>query len=480
MKKLTTLIVLWFLINSLCFSQNWAKVTDVSSYINTFYTDTISDELYIGGEFKLLNGDTMFGIAKYDGNNFYAMGCGFEWDCNFSIGNPQAATNGAWAIVRYNNEIYATGRFKGPNNKFHGLAKWDGNAWQVEGSGLKVGTNTGWGLNLKVINNELYVCGYYFQTCAGVPVKSIAKFNGSQWTSVHNFPGYTIGTVADVEMYNGELYVGGDFYDNINGDIWRIAKWNGSQWVSVGGGIKGGVGNINKMVVYKGLLYVAGTFESAGTNTFAKGIATWDGTKWENVGGGIEYHQWGAGIFDMKVHNDKLYVVGGFDEAGGTPTRKIASWDGTSWCGFGTTDSTFDSYVNAIGFYHDTMYIGGNFLSIDGDSTISRIAKYIGTGADTCGNRTGIGELSDKENVAFSIYPNPAQDYFNVEITNPDKEEINLSLYNLLGEKLYHQEFSSRYHKEEISTRSLAKGVYIVSLQTKSGQYIKQVKAVVQ
>lgn len=227
----------------------------------------------------------MFGIAKYDGNNFYAMACGFEWDCSFPIGNPQAATNGVRAIVRYNNEIYVTGIFKGPgNNKFHGLA-----------------------------------------------------------------------------------------------------KWNGRQWVSVGGGIKGGIGNnINKMVVYKGLLYVARTFESAGTNTFAKGIATWDGNKWENVGGGLEY-PWTIQIFDMKVYKDKLYIVGWFDKAGGTPTKQIALWDGTNWCGFGTTDSTFDSNILAIDFYQDTMYIGGGFFTVDGDSSENRIAKYIGTGLDTCG-----------------------------------------------------------------------------------------------
>ena len=217
--------------------------------------------------------------------------------------------------------------------------------------------------------------------------------------------------------------MGGNFYESINRDIQRIAKWDGSQWVSVGGGIKGGIADVSKMLVYKGLLYVAGTFESAGTNTFAKGIATWDGTKWENVGGGIEY-QWGARIFDMKVHNDKLYVVGGFDEAGGTPIREIAVWDGTNWCGFGVADSTIDGAASVLGFYQDTMYIGGGFFSIDGDSSVNRIAKYIGTGTDTCGNKTGIGELSHKENMAFSIYPNPAQDYFNVEANNPAEEKI--------------------------------------------------------
>jgi hypothetical protein len=479
MKKLSTLVTLWFLINSVCFSQNWAKVTDVSNAVYTLNTDTVEDVLYIGGPFTYLNGDTVFGIVKYDGTNYIRMGCGLEWDCSFTPGGGNIVVRPN-KVVRYNGDIYMTGNFTKSNNiKLNGLAKWDGSAWQAQGTGLKNGIYTAMGTNLKVINNELYVCASNMDTCAGVPVNSIAKFNGTLWTDVHNFPKYNIGTVSDVEMYNGELYVGGNFYDSINGDIWRITKWSGSQWVSVGGGIKGGIAGVSKMLVYKGLLYVAGMFESAGTNTFAKGIATWDGTKWENVGGGIEY-QWGARIFDMKVHNDKLYVVGGFDEAGGTPIREIAVWDGTNWCGFGVTDSTIDGAASVLGFYQDTMYIGGGFFSIDGDSSVNRIAKYIGAGADTCGNKTGIGELPNTENIAFSIYPNPAQNYFNVEITNPDGEEIILSLYNLLGEKLYHQEFSSRYHKEEISTQALAKGVYIISLQAKSGQYVKQSKVVVQ
>ena len=480
-KRLTLLIIVILnLFQYLSLSaQNWAKVTDVSNAVYTLNTDTVEDVLYIGGPFTYLNGDTVFGIVKYDGTNYIRMGCGLEWDCSFTPGGGNIGVRPN-KIVRYNGDIYMTGNFIKSNNiTLNGLAKWDGSTWQAIGNGLTDGSVYTMGINLKVLNNELYVCGYDFDSCAGVPANSIAKFNGTQWTDVHNFPDYNIGNVSDVEMYNGELYVGGNFYDSINGDIWRIAKWDGSQWVSVGGGIKGGIADVSKMLVYKGLLYVAGTFESAGTNTFAKGIATWDGTKWENVGGGIA-SPWTMQIFDMKVHSNKLYIIGAFSEAGGAPIKRIASWDGTNWCGFGVTDSTFDNVLLALEFYRDTMYIGGGFFAIDGDSSINRIAKYIGAGTDTCGNKTGIGELPNTENVAFSIYPNPAQNYFNIEITNPDEEEIILSLYNLLGEKLYHQEFSSHYHKEEISTQALSKGIYIVSLQSQSGKLLKQSKIVVQ
>ncbi|MBV6461620.1 MAG: hypothetical protein HJHJAOHD_01750 [Flavobacteriales bacterium] len=468
MKKIILVTLIAFT-TTLAAAQNWAAVGAVSNGVHTLYTDTIDDVLYIGGEFKMLNGDTVFGIVKYDGSNFYRMGCGFEWDCTTtSIGNLFAPTSGARNIIRYNNDIYAVGNFTGINNKYNCLARWDGSDWQPLGTGLKneYGGPAA-GVSLKVLNNELYVCGIGFDSCAGVPANGIAKYNGISWSAVHNIPRFKANQsnyIYDMEIYNGDIYVSGNFYDSIGGDIWRIARWNGSQWVGVDGGMKGGIGGVNKMVVYKGLLYVAGVFESAGSNPHAKGIATWDGTKWENVGGGI-YYPWPMSmqIFDMKVYKDKLYIVGAFTSAGGKPIKYLASWDGTDWCGFGLSDTTFYNGINTFSFHKDTLYVGGGFWSVDGDTNIARIAKYIGTGPDTCGNTTGINE-SKMQTESFHVYPNPTNDYLNIAWEAEFDFPIELKISDVSGRIIVHQTLKYQTGNTTLDVSSLANGIYTIQL----------------
>ncbi|NUM50545.1 MAG: T9SS type A sorting domain-containing protein [Flavobacteriales bacterium] len=480
MKKLILTVIIAFT-TSLAAAQNWAAVGEVSNGVYTLYTDTVDNVLYIGGSFTYFNGDTVFGIVKYDGSNFYRMGCGLEWDCSFIPGGGNIVVKPN-SIVRYNNEIYIAGNFTKSNNvTLNGLARWDGSDWQPCGTGLKneYGGNSG-GSSLKVLNNELYVCGIGLDSCAGVPANGIAKYNGVSWSAVHNIPRFKPNQsnyITDVEVYNGDIYVCGNFYDSIGGDIWRIARWNGSQWVGVDGGMKGGIGGVNKMVVYKGLLYAAGIFGSAGSNPHAKGIATWDGTKWENVGGGI-YYPWPMSmqIFDMKVYKDKLYIVGWFSQAGGIPTKQLAVWDGVNWCSFDTTNTSFDNVILALDFYQDTLYIGGGFWSVDGDTNITYIAKYIGAGPDTCGNTTGINE-NKVQTEGLRVYPNPASNSITIEWSE-ELQVQSLAVFDYLGREVLKEQVSNNSGSTQLDVSALPQGMYFLHLQTEkdsqTAKFIKQ------
>jgi len=380
------------------------------------------------------------------------------------------------SIIRYNNDIYAVGTFQGINSKYSGIARWDGSEWQPLGRGLrnKYGGSTT-GVSLKVLNNELYVCGF-MDSCAGVAANGVAKYNGVSWSSVHNIPKFNINNtpniIYEVELYKGDIYVSGNFYDSIGGNIWRMARWNGTQWVGVDGGMKGGIGGVNKMVVYKGLLYAAGVFESAGSNPHAKGIATWDGSKWENVGGGIYYPLLASmQIFDMKVYMDKLYIAGAFTSAGGKPIKYIASWDGTDWCGFGVTDTTFDNGVIALDFYKDTLYIGGGFWSVDGDTTIARIAKYIGTGPDTCGNTTSVNEVKPFTG-AFTVYPNPANDLLYLLWDKNVEYPLEISISDISGRIVLNKRLQNSAESTAIiDVSSFANGIYTIQLRNNKNNW---------
>jgi zinc metalloprotease ZmpB len=60
------------------------------------------------------------------------------------------------------------------------------------------------------------------------------------------------------------------------------------------------------------------------------------------------------------------------------------------------------------------------------------------------------------ENNAFLIYPNPATDKITIDLNG--NNSINLSIYNIVGELLFHKEL----YKSEIDISFLPKGIYII------------------
>lgn len=68
--------------------------------------------------------------------------------------------------------------------------------------------------------------------------------------------------------------------------------------------------------------------------------------------------------------------------------------------------------------------------------------------------------------IKFSAYPNPTSNYINVEI---DEELINVSIYNLLGRKL----FSTNRNSIDIS--QLSTGTYILEVTSSTGKGVKKI-----
>jgi trimeric autotransporter adhesin len=443
-------------------AQHWAGLGKFNHGVASLSADSISDELYIIGGYSQFNSDTLGGIGRWNGNIMKSFGCGVGWDCNTPI-IPASFYPNVNAIVRYNNDIYVTGYFYIAGNiTVNSLARWDGFSWNNIGTGLK-GTDgsIGSGLALKVINNELYVCGD-FDCVAGISANCIAKFNGTIWSSVNNFPRISIAGSAnriyDVVFFNNELYVCGNFYNSSLG-IYNIIKWDGVNWVSVGNGIRGSVIDVNNMLIYKNKLVVAGRFsKSDHINNPGENIGYWDGNQWSELGSGTD-----GMIWDIKVFNNDLYACGAFQHAGNIVAEELAKWDGSKWCGYGTL---FDNIVTTLDFYHDTLYIGGGFWTINGDS-ISRVAKWIGGNyVDTCGSIIGIEQIENQQQLVY-IYPNPAADYLTIEGFN---EHTIAQVYDISGKLILNKQLNTN----QIDISSLAKGLYFIKLSTEEGSVVRK------
>jgi trimeric autotransporter adhesin len=445
-------------------AQNWAAIGKFNNSISTFYVNQSTEELYIGGSFCYFNSDTMVGMAKWNGTNMSTLGCGIEWDC--IPAQVSGYTNPVYAMIRFDNNIFVTGSFLHAGGKIvNGIAKWDGNNWIKFGTGLKTTDgNPGIGLCLKEIDGTLYLGGV-FDSINGIACHSLAKFDGSYWSPVNNFPVFWIYSnypnwVYDIEKYNNELYVCGNFDNYPLMTISYITKWDGTNWVNVGNGINGGIIDARKMVVYKNELVVAGRFSKTVNPTNpGENIGKWNGTQWSELGSGTNDI-----IDDMKVKDGNLYICGAFSTAGGIPAHNLARWDGSKWCGFGNTLNY--GIITSLDFLNDTLYIGGSFIIVNVD-TIWNIAKWIGGNyVDTCSSTIGIEQIETQQHL-ITIYPNPATSilYINGLTTTATVE-----VYDISGKLLFTRQLN--FHQIDIST--LAKGLYFIKLTTKEGSVVRK------
>jgi hypothetical protein len=433
-KLITATISLWLIV-AFSFAQNWDSLgRGTNSSVRFLFTDTINNKLLIGKQ---------------------SMGSGFNcfnvWNGS-SIDTLGFVDNTGYSINKFQNDIIiAEGN----------IIKWDGMNWTPLGGGVNSNA-TVFGL-YNNNNNFLYATGA-FDTVGGIPASRVAKWNGTNWSAIDTTK-FIGGAARCAIMYNGELYIGGNFF-NSTGTISRIAKWNGATWQPLGTGIIGSLEEVFAFDIYQNKLIVAGYFNTANGNP-GNCIATWDGTQWGDLGGGLTSF---AAVISIKVHNNELYAAGTFGFAGGVPANNIAKWDGTNWCSLG---ATFDNIINSIEFYNDTLYIGGGFWTINGDS-INYIAKWIGGSfVDTCGNLTSITQPTSNQQ-PITIYPNPTTGIFTI---NTEGIKINqLKIYNIIGEIIQPtSSLSLLKGNASLDFSEQPNGIYFVQIETDKTTFNKKI-----
>jgi len=432
---------------------------------NVMYAD--SNYLYMAGKFKTIDGKHIQGIAKWNGIKWDSLGAGIDGLEYDSL--PSEYPENTWAITNYNGKLYIGGTFSSLGYiQTPRIGTWDGSVWDSL-SIQPFKANSDYSVRaLAIINNNLYMGGE-FDTIAGLPCNEIAKWNGSNWSNL-NFPTLIAPFGIDaICEYEGSIYVGGNFCNTLGDTISNILRWNGTNWLSVGGGIKGG--DVSCMAVYKGELYVGGYFFKGAGNA-CDYIQRWNGTEWRGVGGGTG----GANgeIWQLLVRNNKLYALGEFQTAGGVNANEVASWDSTQWCSYG---GTFDNTIFTGCIYKDSLYIGGGFRTIDGDSIVY-VAEWTGGNyVDSCGAiTTGVNEIQPNA-MTVTLYPNPSNGKFTLSLQGvPEKTQI--TVFNILGEQVYQSSINAS--NTEIDLSGKADGIYMYRVVTEAGSLVSQGKVVKQ
>ncbi len=199
------------------------------------------------------------------------------------------------------------------------------------------------------------------------------KWDGSNWTDfgIH-FDGKASSDggiqVYAITWFEGSLYIGGDFFvhDTNNSAIYFLIKVtrSGTNWLAEAVGTNQLNGPVYSMSVWNGALYVGGDFTGAGISgnpdfTSLNFLARLNNDHWDSVGGGVSRSD---GTHDDMVRAltpgpDRLYVGGYFDLAGTTVSAPgIASWDGANWSAIASGVSGGNPYLNNGNSFAD--YLG--------------------------------------------------------------------------------------------------------------------------
>lgn len=364
---------------------NWGGPADPEVWLHPdfFYVDGVEDALYASG----------IGFGAYPLMRFREN----TWDTVAVFGNQ------VHSVVRYNDTLLVAGGFNWVND----TTVLGRIGYMVNATWHPYGNFQGLVSRLRIINGELYAVGT-FQDVDGIFCNGIAKRVGGTWQPVGDLPSIPFTSppwIHDVVEFEGNLVVTGNF-TSVDQTINDIMEFDGTAWSPLGAGILGGVSSGGSLAVYQNQLYVGGSISQSGGNA-GKGIMRWDGTAWAALpGDGLQIYnnsdQYPPVVQAMEVHDDLLFVVGGFYFANHIPANQVATWDGSNWCSVGGAP---DDPVAALGFYHDTLYIGSGSFA-DGVQ-VNGIAKFIGATYQLACSSMGIGEAAPEAGEIQVLSPSP-------------------------------------------------------------------------
>ena len=424
---------------------NSMNAKNTNWYVRSSCADS-SGNIYIGGDFSKIDTTFYWGIAKWNGTQWDSLGSGFHVP-----GQVLTYSQGARTLAFYKSHIYAGGVFTTVQGKpIRYIARWDGTNWDSLPQTPNLYVD-----RLIVLQGKLYVIGS-FNKIGTISCNRMAVWDGASWTPV--FVPFNIYTLADITVYNGELYVGGNIF---NGALpGGLIKFDGTTWSVVGQGIKGGSAWVNALKVFNNELYIGGWIEKGAGNA-GDFLIKWDGTNYHEVIGGLD-----GQVFNLTEVPDGLIATGCFT----TPFISTLKISANGACGY---NDTFNNCVNGSVYANNKLYFFGAFTTVNGDSSMGYINNVNYTPqTDSCISFVnGIKEINTVSNI--KIYPNPTTSIINIVDESNQFQNATLNITDYLGQVVFSSPFNS-----QINLHSLSAGMYFLTvkdeLNNKTIKIIKQ------
>lgn len=119
---------------TLKYDSVYQRIDTLESYIGLMRLN--DGKLFIAGEFNQINGTAAVGACYLDAKKVEPLGIGVSYDA--TRGFPTVECSGDWDVAFDRNTIFITGSFNMVNGETaYGAAGWDGTRWWPIGSGLR-------------------------------------------------------------------------------------------------------------------------------------------------------------------------------------------------------------------------------------------------------------------------------------------------------------------------------------------------------
>ena len=422
-------------------------------YVAVYAMAAYENLLYIGGSFTHVDGVEASFVAKWDGQNWQAVGEGL------TMNDPGVYYAGVRALKVFNGELYAAGIFnQSGDTPVHHIAKWDGETW-ID-MGMEIAGNSGEGvLSMEIFKEHLYVGGNFN---GQAQYRSIAKYDGSSWSTVGDGIQQGLdnrGLVRDLRTFGGLLYIGGQFEKSGSVYSENLITWDGSIYLPVGMGATGDYG-VTRTGYFGTNLVVAGGFTEIHDEPL-QNIGMYNTMDWMSLDQGVG--QGGGNSYEVQAiieYQNDLVVGGHFQQASGVYAPGIARWDGTTWNNYGTFG---DGSILSLIEFQGAIIAGGSFTQAD-ENTVYHLAW-----------RNPPVNTSEQliEQNTVRIYPNPNTGRVWVEFAdNPSVS--NIHLLDELG-RLLPVHWENQGTLIEVILDHLPTGVYYLKISSEQGSRIEKI-----
>jgi hypothetical protein len=391
--------------------SDWHAMGDDGANNQVFALTVYNGDVIAAGAFTSIGGVAANRIARWDGAAWHPLGTGLN-------------IHTARALAVYNGELYVGGMFNQAGGvPAEGIARWNGSTWQGVGGGVHLPPQNGITavFALTVFDNKLIVGGG-FTTAGGVPVKHVASWDGAAWQAMAvDNPAESMSVCEALAVYQGELYAGANIIAG-GGFLRSMSRWDGTTWVGLGSTPNDAIWVMN---VWNGNLIIGGMFTNVGgipalriagwngSNFFSLGLGTrstralgvysdelivggtgtepsglqnslifgWDGTHFNGLGDGFDFI-----VYDFAAYKNELIAGGWFSQAVDVPAGGIARRDSAGqWHAMGHV-SGGDGYVSDLVVYDDKLIASGSFTSAGGVPTPNAVAAWNGSTWQAFGN----------------------------------------------------------------------------------------------
>ena len=358
------------------YSFDGINMTKVSEFYASFTNspdmniEVFENNIFIGGNFESINGDTSIHyIVNFGNNTFNKVGCGLS-----KIDN-----GGVYDFEVFGGVLLVAGRYRISNVDYQ----------------------------------STYKCDFLTQYSAN----GWEKFSSSEFS----YWCYVTCVITDIQIMNSEIIVLGEFDEIDYATVQNCAKYSNGVWLSMDLNTNPWVSPDLGVNILNGNPWYIKSDDGGGT-TYIPNLEMWNGSIWDSIN--IDYSDhYVTGAISF---NNQLFIAS--QQYNDTTTFfNIGVIDINN----GKVISDFGYYYNSPGdpFYPEKFFIYKSKLyatSYYSESDIPSLAVYYLSNSNT----TSINTIDPKTN-GFEIYPNPASQTISFDGIKGDIESM--QVINLMG-----------------------------------------------